>query len=123
MFRGSQLCDEQTVSPSWDQILISRQLAPVLQYLFNLSLHLETIPVLWKTSCIVPVPKKTTPSGLNDYCPVALTSPVMKVLERLVLAHLSEIISRSSAICLPASPGGGRCHYLPAAACSLFLFL
>ena len=57
-------------------------------YLFNLSLHLETIPVLWKTSCVVPVPKKTTPSGLNDYRPVALTSHVMKVLERLVLAHL-----------------------------------
>ena len=34
-----------------------------------------------KTSSLVPVPKKTTPSGLNDYWPVALTSHVMKVPE------------------------------------------
>ena len=44
--------------------------------------------MLWKMSCLVPVPKKSTPSDLNDYRPVALTSYVMKVLERLVLANL-----------------------------------
>ena len=60
------------------------QLSPVLQHLYNLSLGQERIPVLWKTSCLVPVPKKSTPSDLNDYRPVALTSYVMKVLERLV---------------------------------------
>ncbi|XP_068439610.1 unconventional myosin-XVB [Clinocottus analis] len=64
------------------------QLSGVLQHLFNLSLKQEEVPVLWKTSCLVPVPKKSMPSGLKDYRPVALTSHVMKVLERLVLAHL-----------------------------------
>ena len=39
-------------------------------------------------SCLVTVPKKSTPSDLNDYRPVALTSYMMKVLERLVLANL-----------------------------------
>ena len=43
---------------------------------------------LWKTSCIVPVPKKGRPRDLNDYRPVALTSHVMKTFERLVLRHL-----------------------------------
>ncbi|KAI3375437.1 hypothetical protein L3Q82_021922 [Scortum barcoo] len=38
----------------------------------------ERIPVLWKTSCVVPVPKKATPSGLNNFRPVALTSHGMK---------------------------------------------
>ena len=64
------------------------RLSPVLQHLYNLSLGQERIPVLWRTSCLVPVPKKSTPSDLNDYRPVALTSYMMKVLERLVLAHL-----------------------------------
>ncbi|KAF1386003.1 hypothetical protein PFLUV_G00113630 [Perca fluviatilis] len=63
------------------------QLSVVLQYIFNLSLSLQRVPLLWKTSCLVPVPKKSTRSGLKDYRPVALTSHVIKVLERL-LAYL-----------------------------------
>ncbi|KAI3357770.1 hypothetical protein L3Q82_015528, partial [Scortum barcoo] len=35
----------------------------VCHYIFNLSLSLERVPVLWKTSCVVPVPK--TSLGLN----------------------------------------------------------
>ncbi|KAF0040427.1 hypothetical protein F2P81_006325 [Scophthalmus maximus] len=37
---------------------------------------------------LVLVPNRSTPSGLNDYGSVALTSQVMKVLEELVFAHL-----------------------------------
>lgn len=69
------------------------QLTGIINFLFNLSLKLERILVLWKTSCIVPVPKKTIPSGLNDFRPVALTSHVMKVFERLVLAQLRPIVA------------------------------
>lgn len=64
------------------------QLSPVLRHLFNLSLSHEKVPKLWKTSCLVPVPKKPRPSDPADYRPIALTSHVMKVLERLVLAQL-----------------------------------
>ncbi|KAI3371908.1 hypothetical protein L3Q82_006781 [Scortum barcoo] len=46
------------------------------------------VPDRWKTSCLVPVPKKKHPSTHSDYRPVALTSHVMKLLERLVLRHL-----------------------------------
>ncbi|TWW52968.1 hypothetical protein D4764_0216870 [Takifugu flavidus] len=63
----------------------SRQLCGILQHLFNQSLHLQRIPVLWKTSCLVPVPKKTHP--------IALTSHIMKVMERLVLSHLRPLVS------------------------------
>ncbi|KAI3372209.1 hypothetical protein L3Q82_007061 [Scortum barcoo] len=34
------------------------QLCQVVCYIFNLSLSLERVPVLWKTSCVVPVPLK-----------------------------------------------------------------
>ncbi|TWW54386.1 hypothetical protein D4764_0180630 [Takifugu flavidus] len=61
----------------------SRQLCGILQHLFNQSLHLQRIPVLWKTSCLVPVPKKTHPVAPSDYRPIALTSHIMKVMERL----------------------------------------
>src|SRR4029434_1310071 len=38
--------------------------------------------------CSFPVPKKPKITCLNDYRPVALTSVVMKVFERLVLSYL-----------------------------------
>uniref|UniRef100_A0A8C6LZA4 Reverse transcriptase domain-containing protein n=2 Tax=Nothobranchius furzeri TaxID=105023 RepID=A0A8C6LZA4_NOTFU len=68
----------------------AEQLCGILQHLFNLSLAQEKVPVLWKTSCLVPVPKKTRPSVNDDYRPVALTSHIMKVLERLLLVHLNK---------------------------------
>ncbi|KAI3358242.1 hypothetical protein L3Q82_003241 [Scortum barcoo] len=57
--------------------------------------ELGRVPQLWKTSCIVPVPKTPHPKEeLNSsYRPVALTSHLMKTLERLVLAHLRLLVS------------------------------
>ena len=67
------------------------QLSPVFTNIFNASLELCRVPACFKASTIIPVPKKAKVTGLNDYRPVALTSVVMKVLERLVLAHLKNI--------------------------------
>ena len=66
----------------------SDQLAPVFTALFNKSLEQCHVPRCFKTSTIVPVPKKPSIASLNDYRPVALTSVVMKVFERLVLRSL-----------------------------------
>lgn len=71
----------------------SDQLCDIVQHLFNLSLKLGRAPQLWKTSCLVPVPKNPHPKKLNSYRPVALTSHLMKTLERLVLAHLRPLVS------------------------------
>ena len=60
--------------------------------IFNTSLESCQVPACFKNSIIIPVPKKTKITGLNDYRPVALTSVVMKVFERLVLFHLKSIV-------------------------------
>ncbi|KAI3351348.1 hypothetical protein L3Q82_005892 [Scortum barcoo] len=83
------------------------QLCGIFGYTFNLSLKLGRVPQLWKTSCIVPVPKTPHPKELNSYRPVALTSHLMKTLERLVLAHLRPLVSSfmdpvAAAVRLPA---------------------
>ena len=62
----------------------AEQLCGILKHLFNLSLSQEKVPVLWKTSCPVLVPKQFHASALSDYRPVSLTSHAMKVLERLI---------------------------------------
>ncbi|TWW54569.1 RNA-directed DNA polymerase from mobile element jockey [Takifugu flavidus] len=69
------------------------QLCGIFSHTFNLSLRLGRVPQLWKTSCIVPVPKTPHPKELNSYRPVALTSHLMKTLERLILDHLRPLVS------------------------------
>ncbi len=67
------------------------QLAPIFTKIFNRSLELCEVPSCFKRSTIIPIPKKSKITGLNDYRPVALTSVVMKSFEKLVLAHLKDI--------------------------------
>jgi hypothetical protein len=43
-------------------------------------------------STIVPVPKKVKVNILDHYCPIALTSVVMKCFERLVKDHISSTL-------------------------------
>ncbi|TWW71601.1 RNA-directed DNA polymerase from mobile element jockey [Takifugu flavidus] len=69
------------------------QLCGIFSHMFNLSLRLGRVPQLWKTCCIVPVPKTPHPKELNSYRPVALTSHLMKTLERLILDHLRPLVS------------------------------
>ena len=66
----------------------AQQLAPVFANIFNSSLEQCHVPKCFKMSKIIPIPKGTKISCLNDYRPVALTSVIMKVFERLVLRQL-----------------------------------
>uniref|UniRef100_A0A8C9W7S9 Reverse transcriptase domain-containing protein n=1 Tax=Scleropages formosus TaxID=113540 RepID=A0A8C9W7S9_SCLFO len=67
------------------------QLAPIFTKIFNRSLEMCEVPSCFKRSTIIPIPKKPKITGLNDYRPVALTSVVMKSLEKLVLDYLKDI--------------------------------
>ena len=66
--------------------------ARVLTDIFKLSLSESVTPTCFKQITIVPVPKNTKVTCLNDYRPVALTSVAMKCFERLVMAHINTII-------------------------------
>ncbi|KAI4897971.1 hypothetical protein NFI96_009241, partial [Prochilodus magdalenae] len=60
-----------------------------------------------KTSGVVPVPKTPNPKDLNSYRPVALTSHLMKTLERLLLVHLRPLDSQSDrVVCSTGAPQG-----------------
>ncbi len=64
------------------------QLTGLFTSIFNESLATSVVPTFFLKKIIIiviiPVPKNNKPSCLNDYRPVALTSIVMKVFERLV---------------------------------------
>ena len=60
------------------------QLGEVFQQLFKTSLNCSTVHQKWKHSTVIPIPKKGPTKVLNDLRPVALTSLVMKAMERIV---------------------------------------
>ena len=64
------------------------QLAPVFADIYNSSLQQCIVPACFKTSVIIPIPKKAKVSTMNDYRPVALTSVAMKVFEHIMLRYL-----------------------------------
>ncbi len=68
---------------------------PSSQRFSNGSLELRKVPSCFKRSTIIPIPKKSKITGLNNYWPVALTPVVMKSFEKLVLAHLKDITGPS----------------------------
>lgn len=63
---------------SW--IIYAEQLCNI----FLLSFQQQKLPKVWKKSIIAPIAKTTKPTSLNDFRPVALTSLVMKSLEKLI---------------------------------------
>ncbi|KAL0200139.1 hypothetical protein M9458_003326, partial [Cirrhinus mrigala] len=73
----------------------AEQLAGVFTDIFNMSLAQAAVPRCFKTTSIVPVPKHSSPTCLNDYRPVALTPIIMKCFERLVLTHLKDSLQSS----------------------------
>ncbi len=64
------------------------QLTDVLTDIFNTSLSQAVVPTYVKSTTIIPVPKKSPVSRLNDYRPIALTPIMMKCFERLVMQKI-----------------------------------
>ena len=60
----------------------AEQLSGAFQRLFQTSIDTCTIPDIWKLSTVIPIPKKDNLKLPNDLQPIALTSLVMKTLEK-----------------------------------------
>ena len=82
-------------SPGPDCILpnvlnkISSEIAHPLGLLFNASLSIGQLPDAWRCANITPVHKKGDKVLLTNYRPVALTSVLCKVLERIITVVLN----------------------------------
>ncbi|XP_065145714.1 uncharacterized protein [Paramisgurnus dabryanus] len=67
----------------------ANSLTDALTDIFNISLSKAIIPQCLKATTIIPIPKKSSVTTLNDYRPIALTPIIMKCFERLVKAHIT----------------------------------
>jgi len=68
--------------------ICASELSPILHSLFCESYRTATIP-----ATIIPVPKKPRPTESNHYRPVALTSIIMKCLEKLLLNIILPVVA------------------------------
>jgi len=91
-FKGTNINKAQGPDGIGGRVLrhCAEQLGSVFAHLFRLSLQSGQIPSLWKFSHVIPIPKKPKSIQPNDFRPVALTSLVMKTLEKIIKRFLVE---------------------------------
>lgn len=65
----------------------------MLTDILNLYLPHAVVSTCFKSTFIVPIPKNSNPSSLNNYCPVALTPIITKCFEQLVRAQLKSCLT------------------------------
>jgi len=72
--------------------------AKPLQMIFNQSVYTNSIPQDWRDSNINPIHKKGSRKNCNNYRPVALTSQVVKLLERILYDQINNHLKRHNVI-------------------------
>jgi len=73
--------------------LCAESLSVTLSYLYTESMKTGTLPRDWVTANIVPVHKKgDTECVASNYCPITLTSIVIKVMERMIYSQLTSCL-------------------------------
>ena len=85
-------------SPDTLSIFHLKNLGPLatehLTALYNDSLKSCCLPLIWKTSLVIPIPKPSKDSSQGtSYRPISLLCPAAKVLEALILPSINEFIS------------------------------
>ena len=86
--------------------MCSSQLCEIFCTIFNLSFQCGVVPDIWKSSCIVPVPKNNKVGSMNDLRPVV----ALKTCERIVLPQLKSFIHDSLDPFLFAYQNNRRCE-------------
>jgi hypothetical protein len=70
--------------------------APIVKFIFNLSLFQNNFPNLWKQAAIVPVCKKGKASSVGNYRPIAIPNHFSTALEFIIHDHVSHILKYKS---------------------------
>ena len=83
--------------------------------LINWSVESETLPYWWKRANITPIHKKGERDVVGNYRPVALTSVICKILEKILFKHIYNFLNKEQLISNYQSgfrPGDGTTYQL-----------
>ena len=76
----------------------AEEMAPKLQQVFRKSLDEGVVPSQWKEAHIVPIHKGGSKAVMGNFQPVALTSAVCKVMEKIICAAMICFLTRLNLI-------------------------
>ena len=96
------LCSlKNKTSTSVDQLdnyavkLVADHIAGPLHHVITLSIMQQKFPSSWKYTKLVPLHKKLSPLHRENYRPVAILSPLSKVLEKAMYEHIYDYFERN----------------------------
>ncbi|KAK3538721.1 hypothetical protein QTP86_014319 [Hemibagrus guttatus] len=78
-----------------NDVTARKTIPPLEDQVLCLTTPTAVVPTCLNTTTIIPVPKKSPVSCLNDYRPVALTPIILKCFERLVMRHIKNLLPPS----------------------------
>ena len=87
----SKASSNDSISPALLKNCAGSLTIPV-HYLLTLSLGTQSLPLEWRTHCIVPVFKSGDRALINNYRPISLLSVISKVLEKIVYQNLFDFL-------------------------------
>ncbi|XP_030272344.1 uncharacterized protein LOC115581424 [Sparus aurata] len=70
----------------------ANQLSEVFSTLFQMCVNHCQLPLIWKSSTIIPIPKTKNPEQLTEFRPVALTSLIMKIFEKILKDEIVSLV-------------------------------
>ena len=79
--------------------LFYAELALLLTFVFQASIHQSTVPLDWKQANIVPIFKKGDRTLCTNYRPVSLTCICSKLLEHILYSHIYSHLSDHNILC------------------------
>ena len=73
----------------------AQQLAPVVTYVFNISLKQQCVPLLWKFVNVSPIPKESPLTECTQLRPISLTNTIMRLFEKMVFKQEISAVAKS----------------------------
>ena len=77
---------------------LADELSDPLAIIYNSSLQTGVVPVQWLSSIVVPIYKKSSRFNPLNYRPISLTSVTCKVLERIIVQHVTQYLDANNII-------------------------
>ena len=76
--------------------IIAHEIAPALTFLFQQSYNIGVVPSQWKQALVTSIHKSGDKSNPSNYRPISLTCISCKVMEHIMLSHISKHIAANN---------------------------
>ena len=91
----SKACGPDEVSPRLLKI-VALEISPALSFLFQQSFNTGIVPQQWKQALVAPIFKSGERSNPSNYRPISLTCICSKIMEHIVLSHISKHVASNN---------------------------